>query len=122
MSTLAQKKHRKQLRRNRKKVSQKKYQRFLQREEKNKQKKETEIGTLYTSMLESIEPENFEQWVKDLDVRPEYKEELEILVAEELKRRSNTDDVGNFKFGEETKTDEPVETPEEDTGNFEFGS
>ncbi len=120
--SLAKKRHQKQLRRNAKKQAMRKSAHMKTIRAKEEERKKNTIEGLYTSMLDNIEPENFDEWVKKLDIKDEYREELEVLVAEELKRRSNTDEVGNFSFGEETPTDdEPVEEPK-DTGNFTFGS
>ena len=66
-----------------------------------------EVGRLFKQMMDNIEPENYDEWVEKLEVRPELREELSKVVAEELERAESertegleTDDAGNIKFGE----------------------
>ena len=48
-----------------------------------------ELGTLMDKMLNEIDPENYEEWVEKLDIRPELRTQLDAIVAEERERTQN---------------------------------
>ena len=48
-----------------------------------------ELGTLLEKMLDEIDPENYEEWVGKLDLRPELRQQLDHIVSEERQRLDN---------------------------------
>ena len=54
-----------------------------------------ELGTLMDKMLNEIDPENYEEWVEKLDIRPELRTQLDAIVAEERERTQNEKEKEN---------------------------
>ena len=54
-----------------------------------------ELGTLLEKMLNEIDPENYEEWVEKLDLRPELRTQLDAIVAEERERTQNEKEKEN---------------------------
>ena len=62
---------------------------------KEQQVVQMELGTLMDKMLNEIDPENYEEWVEKLDIRPELRTQLDAIVAEERERTQNEKEKEN---------------------------
>ena len=62
---------------------------------KEQQVVQMELGTLMDKMLNEIDPENYEEWVEKLDLRPELRTQLDAIVAEERERTQNEKEKEN---------------------------
>ena len=99
VSMIAKKRHQKQLKRNAKKkaVRRNRYELNLRKKLQKQQQKlvQMELGTLLEKMLNEIDPENYEEWVEKLDLRPELRTQLDAIVAEERERTQNEKEKEN---------------------------
>ena len=48
-----------------------------------------ELGELLTRMIDECNPENYEEWVGKLDLRPELRQQLDHIGSEERQRLDN---------------------------------
>ena len=87
--SLAQKKHRKQLKRNSKKKVIRRNKHRMAVLKKGKTMMQMEMGDLLNRMINECDVNNYEEWVEKMDIRPELRQQLDFIVSEERKRIEN---------------------------------